>query len=670
MEKKADWSDYDSYILSVYWSPSSCFIKKENQKECFDTLDKLDINNSFIIHGLWPTYASGEETEDCNKDENINVSFNGEYKDYLSKFWPGLNYTSPNEMWNHEYNKHGYCYIQRLRNNPEKDYKIYFDKTQEMFAKYYDLMEVTLPDTPQGLHKVSKERFKYILNNSDVKLDPSTYSLRCENNKENNGMILSEIWFKYDFDFKNTSNVKSSDNCPERFDIYFRNENKLAVWEKYDFYVLTVLWPATYCIAQGKACYKKLKQKELNILTIHGLWPSYNTGVELQWCNLDVNVEINDYTKEMEDYWINTYEKNNKDFWNHQYNKHGYCYNKRNNFSTDDYMLYFNKTIEIYNKLELKNKMNKIFYPWIFPGMNKLNKTYLDNVLGMYYNKGNFGITCVNYNGVYYLHEIRIKLNLNFQPTTYGKTDYDCPEDFNAEFLEVEGPQKQEIDLDKKYNMYFFTILWLGTTCQQKGWQCYERIKDVVPKNKFTMHGLWPNLRDGTIPNWCNGKNDIEIEIKDKGLLEFMNKYYASGYHTNEYFWGHEYNKHGYCYNKRSGYDVKNYEIYFKKIRDMFNKNNFENLFLDFFEKEKIEIKTGDMAINRTKFELFFNEKGFSKDTYLIVCTNITNEKKINYAHISEMRIRYDLDFNLLKNETDKSEFDCPEIFYAQFFEE
>ena len=32
------------------------------------------------------------------------------------------------------------------------------------------------------------------------------------------------------------------------------------------------------------------------------------------------------------------------------------------------------------------------------------------------------------------------------------------------------------------------------------------------------------------------------------------------------------------------------------------------------------------------------------------------------------MRIRYDLDFNLLKNETDKCEFDCPEIFYAQFY--
>ena len=74
------------------------------------------------------------------------------------------------------------------------------------------------------------------------------------------------------------------------------------------------------------------------------------------------------------------------------------------------------------------------------------------------------------------------------------------------------------------------------------------------------------------------------------------------------------------------------------------------------------------MAINRTKFEAFFNEKGFSNDKYLIVCTNITDDKNNTHPHISEMRIRYDLDFHLLKNETDVSEFDCPEIFYAQFF--
>ena len=147
-----------------------------------------------------------------------------------------------------------------------------------------------------------------------------------------------------------------------------------------------------------------------------------------------------------------------------------------------------------------------------------------------------------------------------------------------------------------------------------------------------------------------------------------MNKYYVSGYHTQPYFWGHEYNKHGSCYNLRQGHNVNDYEIFFKITKDMFVNNNFENLFLDFFEKEKIDIIKGDMAINRTKFERFFDERGFNKHHYVIVCTNITDKNETIYnPHILEIRIRYDLDFNLLKNDTDKSEFDCPETFYAQF---
>ena len=65
--------------------------------------------------------------------------------------------------------------------------------------------------------------------------------------------------------------------------------------------------------------------------------------------------------------------------------------------------------------------------------------------------------------------------------------------------------------------------------------------------------------------------------IKNKELLNFMNKYWLSCYHANEYFWGHEYNKHGYCYNQRKGYDVNDYEKYFQKSKEMFINNNFDS---------------------------------------------------------------------------------------------
>ena len=671
MEKNEDFNQYDSYILSIFWSPASCFNFDGNKTACFERLDELDINKSFIINGLWPTYASGEYYGNCNNDTEIDVKFSKEKEKSLSMVWPGL-WSSEHKMWNDVYNKYGYCYIKKLEKDVEEDYEQYFDKTTGMFEQHNlkNIMEFTLPDTPQGLHPITKAKFEEFIETAGLNIKPSTYSLRCEENKANKSIMLSEIWFNYDIEFNPTTNFKLSDNCPERFDIYFRNKNAKPVWEKYDFYVMTVIWGATYCREQGKECYKKLKKfkerDELNILTIHGLWPSYGSGIFPQWCNLDTNMAIIDYTKDMEDYWINIYKQDNEEFWEHEYNKHGLCYNKRLNISVDNYLAYFNKTVSLYNVYDLKSLMRD-FYPDLFAGVNELNRTYLEKKLGERFGPGTTTITCREINNVKYLYEIRLKLDLNFINSTYGITTNDCPDIFYAEFLEVEGPQKESKDFYKEYDMYFFVILWLGTTCHQKGWQCYERIQNV-PKNKFTMHGLWPNLRNGTLADFCNGANDIEIEIKDKTLSGFMNKYWISGYHTNEYFWGHEYNKHGYCYNQRNNYDVNDYEKYFQKSKDMFINNNFENLFLDFFKKENIELEVGDMAINRTKFEKFFDGRGFGKDYYVIVCTNITkNNGSEIYPHILEMRIRYDLNFNLLKNEIDKSEFDCPEIFYAQF---
>ena len=678
MNKEEDWRDYDRYILSISWSPSVCFNEKEKRQECFDTLDKLNINKSLIINGLWPIYSSGKDMAKCNKEEDINVVFDEDNKEYFSKNWPGLN-QSDNDKWNYEYNQYGYCYIQRNRKNVEKNYLSYFTQAKDLFENksYSELIEHLLPYTTKGLHTVLKTKFQTFIKESGVPLDPSTYSLYCEKNKdEKDKFILKEIRIKYDLDFNLTSNFQLNDNCPERFDIYFRDENKQAVWDKYDYYVMTLFWPATYCIIHGKECYKKLKKRELNINTIHGLWPSYEQNDNLQWCNIDTDVEIDQHTSDMDYYWVNMDFKDNKDFWNHEYNKHGFCYNKRNGNSTNDYLIYFNKTFEVYRNIptiqngtiNAKDLMKKYLYPGMFAGMNKLIIDDLRQRLKDIFGNGTFGFNCLKINGQYYLHEIRVYLEFNLSSLHIGHEIADCPHDFLAEFLEDEGEQKPaQKDFYKEYDMYFFTILWLGTTCHLKGPQCYDRLLPTV-KNKFSLHGIWPNLRNGTIEQgFCNGPNDIEIDINNKTLLNFMNEHYISGYHTNEYFWGHEYNKHGYCYNQRVNHDVKDYEFFFQKVKDMFVENNFEDLFIDFFKKEGRQIIGGDLDINRTRFEAFLDERGISNDKYLIVCTNVTNQD-INNPHILEMRIRYDLDFHLLKNETDKSEFDCPEIFYAQFF--
>ena len=661
--EKEDWNQYDSYVFSIFWPASSCFNKYSGNKECFNRVRQLDIDNYFIVHGLWPSYISGKYTNSCNKNEDINITFDNEtYTKELSKFWPGL-YTSDQIMWNHEYNKHGYCYIKRIGKNVLTDYKIFFDQTIDIFRRYRSLLEEILPDTPIGLHNVSKAKFKQFLLESSLGLDPSTYSLRCSGNNTN---VLNEIRFNYDLKYNYISDMKSTDNCPEIFQIYFSDEKKIPAYQKFDFYVLSTFWNPTICKEKGKECYKKVKEKELNILMIHGLWPSYESGRFPQWCNIGEDIEVEEFEpgldKNMTDYWIGVYDTN-QIFWNHEYNKHGYCFNQRLGYNENEYQHYFQKTVDLYYQYDMKNLLNE-FYPGLFAGDRRLNKTYISERLEKKYGKGAYTMTCVKIEDKYFLYEIRLKLDLDFKLVNKKISIDNCPEEIYAEIIEVEGPQKQAEGFYEVYDMYFFTVLWLGTTCHMKGEQCYENIKNV-PKNKFTMHGLWPNFRNGTLADWCNGKNDIEIEIHDKELSEFMNTYYVSGYHTNEYFWGHEYNKHGYCYNQRNKINVTDYEAYFKYAKKMFIDNDFENIFINMY---KDTIEPGDRVIVRKEVEDYLETKGFSRDTYKIVCTNITqnNGTEIN-PHILEIRIRYDLAFKLLPNETDVSEFDCPEFFYAQF---
>ena len=668
MPEKEESIQYDSYIFSIIWPPSSCYSNNLDNEFCFNTTKTLNKNDYFTIHGLWPTYKSGKYPEICNKNEEIKINFEeDDYKKTLSSYWPEL-HSSEINLWNQEYNKQGYCYIQKIGKNPKKDYKLYFDKAMEIHDEYGLLMEEILPNLPKGLYNISKTKFKKILLESSQHLDPSTYSLICVKNESNKTDILNEIRFNYNLNFTRKNNNISTENCPEKFQIFFNNNTRRIVYQVYDSFILTLLWNPVFCYKKGKQCYKRLKEKELNIFMIHGLWPSLKSGQELQWCNIDedIQVEIKDFPDDLKNnitnYWIGV-ENSDKELWNYVYNKYGYCYIQKIRQNVTNSLRYFQLTVDEYNRNDAKNIFKEIF-PNIFPGLQKINTSYFQEKLNEKYGANTYGLNCIKLEDKYFLKEIRLKLDIVYKLMKEGDVINNCPEEFYVEILEVEGPQKQAEGFYEVYDMYFFTILWLGTTCHMKGEQCYENIANV-PKNTFTIHGLWPNLRNGTLADWCNGKNDIDIEIYDKDLSKFMNTYYISGYHTNEYFWGHEYNKHGFCYNQRKDLDVNNYEKYFQKVKDMFLNYNFANIFLDIY---KDRIIPGDMEINRNEVVSYLEKKNIPKDTYLLVCTNITdtNSTQVN-PHLLEIRIRFDLDFNLLKNETDVSEFDCPEIFYTQF---
>ena len=674
LETKEDWKDYDNYILSLYWAPTFCYNKRDNNEECYEKLDELGINNSFIIHGLWPTYSNDEYIKYCNPDD-ININFNKNYEEELKIIWPGL-MSSDYEMWNHEYNKHGYCYIKRIGKNPITEYKYYFDKTKEILGEFNKIMEVILPDLPKGFHNITKNKFqKFIYDKYNI--DSSTYLLRCINNKESNEKILSEIWFNYDINMKRTNISKLVDECPDTFQLYIINENNQAVWDKAEFYVIPAVWMPTVCKLRGKSCYKELKSRILkypellNNLTAHGIWLAYKNGQEHQWCNIGEDIEIVNYTENMTIYWNDIYDiygDNNKEFWKNEYNKEGYCYNKRMNVSTDNYLFYFNETLFKYF-YDYMNTLTNEFNKGFFPGINTINRNEINDFLSKKYGSSSFSISCINFNGDFFLYEIRRikRFEEDWRSDPLNIND-NCSDNFYIEYIEVEGPQEEDENLYKNYDMYYFVISWLNTFCHIKGSQCFNRIAER--NNLFTIRGLWPYLTSLENTNnlkWCNGKNDIEIEEMPTELFDFLNKSFINGYNTQRFLWEHEYNKHGYCYNKRNNFDVYNYSLYFQKIKDIFEENKFENMFIDFFSN-KSDINDEYMVINKTEFENYFDERGFHKDTYLIVCENITNlDNNINYPNLLEIRIKYDLNFKLLKKENDKSEFDCPELFYVKY---
>ena len=112
------------------------------------------------------------------------------------------------------------------------------------------------------------------------------------------------------------------------------------------------------------------------------------------------------------------------------------------------------------------------------------------------------------------------------------------------------------------YDSYVMAVQWANGYCSATN--CGGK-DSVVPKNSLTIHGLWPSLKSGTYLDDCGGSETIV----DTGstLFQNMRKYWPSFSQANTGFWGHEYNKHGYCMSQEMGWN--NYEKYFQYVMDL-----------------------------------------------------------------------------------------------------
>jgi ribonuclease I len=294
-----------------------------------------------------------------------------------------------------------------------------------------------------------------------------------------------------------------------------------------------------------------------------------------------------------------------------------------------------------------------------------MNRTYLFSKLREKYKDDSFFLFCQNYDDKTYLEELKFKLDMNFELTSEGKVNDNCPEEFYLEIIDEPLSKKDtNDDVWKTYDLYLLSILLPTTACKKIGYNCYN-VMSTFPKNAWILHGLWPTYKNGSIPGWCHGDNDIEVGKKNNTLYNYMNTYWQSIYTSNERTWAHEYNRHGYCYNKKLELDVYDYDQYFMKSVELYKKYDLANIFINMFKNRDIK---GDIKLNRTEIDNYFEKIGIKKDEYLLKCSDILIDGK-NISYILEIRLIFDLNFSLYKNETDKTEKDCPFEFYAEFLE-
>ena len=127
----------------------------------------------------------------------------------------------------------------------------------------------------------------------------------------------------------------------------------------------------------------------------------------------------------------------------------------------------------------------------------------------------------------------------------------------------------------QNYDSYVMAVQWANGYCSAQNCKGKD---SVVQRNSMTIHGLWPSLKSGKRLKECtSGK-----KITDNGssLFQSMRVNWPSFSKPNTEFWGHEYNKHGYCMVEEYGW--KGYEDYFRYTLDLHTRT-YKNLIMNAF---------------------------------------------------------------------------------------
>lgn len=122
--------DWDFLIFTQHWPNTVCLSWNEKTgRGCNFPAD----TNMWSIHGIWPTRTNTEGPFFCNK-VHFNATLLEPIKDDLNKYWLDVEQGRPaNDLWVHEWSKHGTCAMA----DPPLDTELkYFSQGLKWFEEY------------------------------------------------------------------------------------------------------------------------------------------------------------------------------------------------------------------------------------------------------------------------------------------------------------------------------------------------------------------------------------------------------------------------------------------------------------------------------------------------------------------------------------------------------
>ncbi|XP_022945020.1 ribonuclease 1-like isoform X1 [Cucurbita moschata] len=92
---------FDYFQMVLQWPPATC---KTKDVVCYTAPPKM-----FTIHGLWPSYFSGDMVVCTSKPKLDPTKQLAPLKTQLEMYWPDVISGDHETFWKHEWDKHGKC---------------------------------------------------------------------------------------------------------------------------------------------------------------------------------------------------------------------------------------------------------------------------------------------------------------------------------------------------------------------------------------------------------------------------------------------------------------------------------------------------------------------------------------------------------------------------------